>query len=155
MDRQILKVIHENYEIRLRCRYTSVNTGLDVHEEYECRLGRVDDRWDLRVQRRPPDGHRLKFGQQLTPNLLPSYSHFGEVGSDRVVSGLKAWAGRFDFEVEDSGDGRHKLLPKEVSVTLRLPRRMYEDLERRSGIEPDWSLNDEVIETLRGKRQPI
>ena len=155
MERQVLKVIHENHEVRLHCRHVSRNSGFETSEQYECRLGRVDDRWDLRIQRRPPDGHRLKFGQQLNPSLLPERSRFNHVHSPQAVEGLKAWAERFDYELEDDLSGGLTLLPREVTVSLRLPRKLFEQLEQRSSVEPGWSLNAEIVATLRGQRRPL
>lgn len=156
MDTGVLKRILENHEIRLSCEYSSRDLAQPQREQYECRLGRVDDHWELRVQRRPPDGHRLKFGQQLTPGLLPAGSYFELSTAPRALAGLKAWSGAFDYEIEhDQQLMRAVLWPREVILSLRLPRRVMDRLRRQAAEDNPQSINAEIVDILEGRRPAL
>lgn len=156
MESGVLKRILENHEIRLCCEYGPAEPAKPRHERYECRLGRVDDNWELRVQRRPADGHRLKFGQQLSPGLLPGGSYFELTADSRVLDGLRAWSAAFEYEVEhDVEHNRALLLPREVSLTLRMPRRVLDRLRHSAAADTPQSINAEIVDILEGRRPAL
>ena len=153
MGQKILKVIHENHEVRLHLEFKPKGRGRIRQESYECRLGKVNDHWELRVQRRPPDGSTLRFGQHLSPDMLPRGSYFDLSRSTKALNGLSDWAASQGFEIERDPDNRRALLvPAVVALTLRLPRKLHEELRRRVYKRSAESINSEIIEILKGEK---
>jgi len=150
------KKIHETHEVRLICEYRLNGPNSQHREEYWCRLGKVDEEWQIRVQRRPPDGHRLRFGDRFAPDGLPRDSFFDLSASPKALPALNAWAAIHGYSVEpDKQKKRGVLLPTMITLSLRLPRELHDKLRQRVFERSAESINAEIAAILSGQKRAL